>query len=46
MRKSEMHEATSHASASAQLADMAVKPLETISFSTENSNLAPVAVEG
>lgn len=41
-----MHEATrTLASASAQLADMVVKPLETISFSTENSNLAPVAMD-
>lgn len=38
-----MHEAL--ASASAQLADMVVKLLETISFSTESSNLAPVAVD-
>lgn len=39
-----MHEAThTLAAASAQLAYMVVKPLEIISFSTENSNLAPVA---
>lgn len=32
-------------SASAELANLAIKPLETISFSTGNTNLPPVVVE-